>query len=342
MKTKFINFFRGFAMLLLLLSVPLSALAEESPSPQNEQPAQQAKQPPLQTAHIATVNDISISREDFDREMDAVQTRLSAGGQKPDEAQFSMIRGNVLESLIDRELLYQESLKNGANISEALLQEELANWKKQFPDETAFKDMMDKMNISEEVVKDQLKQRMMVQEFIDKEIGPKVKISDKKTKDFYDANPDIFKEKEQVKASHILIKAAPDAEASKKAEARKKIEDIQQKLKKGGDFAALAKEFSDGPSKTRGGDLGFFGRGQMVNSFEEAAFSLKTGSISDIVETRFGYHLIKVFDKKSEKIIAYEEAKGDLEEYLRKQKMMKEVRLYSEELKAKAKIERFL
>ena len=109
-----------------------------------------------------------------------------------------------------------------------------------------------------------------------------------------------IKKPEQVKASHILVKVDAGADEAKKAEARKKIQEIQQKVKAGGDFEALATENSDCPSKAKGGDLGFFERGQMVKPFEEAAFALKPGEVSGIVETQFGYHIIKVQEKKDE------------------------------------------
>jgi len=143
-------------------------------------------------------------------------------------------------------------------------------------------------------------------------------------------------------ASHILIKVDSKADASKKAEARKKIEKIQKKVKKGEDFAALAKEFSEGPSGAKGGDLGYFKRGQMVKPFEDVAFALKPVEVSDIVETRFGYHLIKVIDKKPEKVIAFAEVKDKLQQYIKRQKIQGQVNQYIEELKGKAKIDRFL
>jgi peptidyl-prolyl cis-trans isomerase C len=123
-----------------------------------------------------------------------------------------------------------------------------------------------------------------------------------------------------VRASHILIKADPQADESQKAAARKKIKEIQNKLSKGEDFTALAREYSEGPSGTKGGDLGYFSRGQMVKPFEDAAFTSAPGQVSDIVETRLGYHLIKVTEKKPETIVAYADIKDQLQEYLKQKK----------------------
>jgi peptidyl-prolyl cis-trans isomerase C len=145
-----------------------------------------------------------------------------------------------------------------------------------------------------------------------------------------------------VRASHILIKVDPKADESQRATARKKIDKIQQKLQQGEDFAALAKEFSQGPSSVKGGDLGYFGRGQMVKPFEKAAFGLMPGDVSGIVETRFGYHLIKVIERRPETTMAFKDIKGRLGRYLMQEKVRREVNLYVQKLKKKAKVERFI
>jgi peptidyl-prolyl cis-trans isomerase C len=198
------------------------------------------------------------------------------------------------------------------------------------------------MGLTESDVQAQIERGMAIQELIDKEVTEKIKVSDEETKAFYDKNPQLFQQPEQINASHILIKVQADAPADQKAEARKKIEDVQQKVKKGEDFATLAKTYSEGPSGPKGGDLGYFRRGQMVKPFEEAAFSLKPDETSEIVETQFGYHLIKVNDKKPAKKMTYTEVKDRLSENLKKQKQDSEANAYIETLRKDAKIEKFI
>jgi peptidyl-prolyl cis-trans isomerase C len=198
------------------------------------------------------------------------------------------------------------------------------------------------MKISEATLKSQMRKNMAIQQFIDKEFVQKINVPEKEVKAFYVSQPDSFKEPEQVRARHILIKVDPGTDESKKAEARKKLKGIHNRLKKGEDFEALAKEFSEGPSGARGGDLGYFSRGQMVKPFEEVAFGLSPGKMSNIVETQFGYHLIKVVDKKPEGIVSFEEVKDRLIQYLKQQKVQEQVTLKIEKLKEKAKVERFL
>jgi peptidyl-prolyl cis-trans isomerase C len=177
---------------------------------------------------------------------------------------------------------------------------------------------------------------------MDKEFFQKATVSHQEMKSYYDTHQDHFKKPEKVQASHILIEVDPQASASQKAEAQKKLKKIQEKVRKGEDFAALAKEHSQCPSSAQGGDLGYFQRGQMVKPFEEAAFALEAGKVSKIVETRFGYHLIKVMDKKPETTLPYKDVKGGLEEHLKQDKVRQEVRTYLEKLKEKAQVERFL
>lgn len=291
---------------------------------------------------VAVVNGSGITQEDFDREMSRVLRRLASMGKPFDDSQLPALKKEVLEGLINSELLYQESQRKGTKVEEVAINEQLETLKKRFPGEAEFKNALSKMNLSEADVKSDFARGMAIQELIDKEFVQKITVSDKEVKTYYDSNPDLFKQPEQVQASHILVKVDPRGDASQKAEARKKIEKIQQKLHKGEDFAALAKEFSQCPSSAKGGDLGYFKRGQMVKPFEEAAFALNSGEASDIVETRFGYHLIKVVDKKPKSTIAYEDVKDKLGQYLKQEKVKKEVSLYIEKLKQKAKIERFL
>jgi peptidyl-prolyl cis-trans isomerase C len=248
----------------------------------------------------------------------------------------------VIEKLIARELLYQESQKKGIKVDQKEIDEQLTALKGRFPSEAEFKNGLSTMNLTEAVLRSQLERDLAIKKLLDDQIGEKVAVSEKETRAYYDGNLENFKKPEQVRASHILIKVDPGAEEAKKAEARKKIESLQTKLKKGEDFGALAKEYSEGPSGPKGGNLGFFGRGQMVKPFEETAFTMKSGQVSEVVETRFGYHLIMVTERKPGSTFSYEEVKDRLEQYLKQQKVQEAIAEYVETLKGKAKIERFL
>ncbi len=290
---------------------------------------------------VAVVNGVEISRADFDAEISRARQQFAGMGQPISGERLSEIKKDVLKNLIGRELLYQTSQKHGIKVDEAAINNQLAMLKKRFPSEAEFNKVLSKNNLSEAAIRAQLERNMAIKEFIDKQFVQKVTISDKESKAYYESNPEYFKQPEQVQASHILIKIDSKADESQKAQARKKIENIQKRLQKGEDFAALAKESSQCPSKAKGGDLGYFQRGQMVPAFEQVAFALKPGAVSDIVETRFGYHLIKVIGKKPETTIPYKDVKDKLEQHLKREKIQKEVTLYVEKLNEKAKVERF-
>jgi len=212
--------------------------------------------------------------------------------------------------------------------------------KSRFPSEEEFKTVLARSNISEPELRSQMERGLLIHEVISREVIQKVIITPQESKQYYDTHPDDFKQPEQVRASHILIKVDPKAEADEKAKARWEIEEVRKKLAKGGDFAALAKEFSQCPSKAQGGDLGFFERGQMVKPFEEAAFALKPGQTSGIVESEFGYHLIRVTERKPAGVLSYEKVREELEGHLKETKTRSEVNRYMEGLRAKAKVER--
>ncbi|RLB13356.1 MAG: peptidylprolyl isomerase [Deltaproteobacteria bacterium] len=292
--------------------------------------------------YVATVNGKKISKQKYERELSSLRNRFRASGRQLTPLQEVELKKNLLESLINRELLYQESVKRGIKVDEKAVERQLAEVKKRYPTEAAFKEALKRAHYSEADIKYQLKRAIAIEQFINEELRSHIHITDKNAREFYDSHPDLFRRPEQVRASHILIKVGLNPTKEEKQKAMKKIKEIQEKLKKGKDFAELAQAFSDAPSASRGGDLGYFSRGQMVKSFEEAAFALNIGQVSDPVETPFGYHLIKVTDKRPETKMAFAEIKDRLKPYLVDQELREKVRVYAENLKKKAKIERFL
>ena len=146
--------------------------------------------------------------------------------------------------------------------------------------------------------------------YVQKNVISKVKVTDKDVEEYYKNNPKEFEKPETVKARHILIGFKGDMTEDQKKELRKKADDVLKKAKRGDDFGQLASEYSDDPgSKTKGGELGYFPRGNMVPEFENAAFNLKPGDISDVIETPYGYHIIKVEDKKAAEMPAFDSIK---------------------------------
>jgi peptidyl-prolyl cis-trans isomerase C len=290
-------------------------------------------------ASIATVNGVAITQSDLDRDMGRYERQMAMLGQAPDPAQVGEMKKKVLDGLIGREVLKQESQKLGIKVSDTEVDERVASLKNRFPSEKDFADTLAKMSLTEPELKTQFAQEMGISKLIDQEVGSKVTVTDAEAKAFYDANPNLFKTPEMVRASHILVMVDQKAGDAEKAKAKEKISGIQKRVQGGEDFASLAKEFSDCKSSTSGGDLDFFQRGQMVGPFEDAAFKLNSGEVSDIVETQFGYHLIKVTDKKPAETKTYDQVKDELGKYLKQQKISQQLTQYIDQLKSKDKIE---
>ncbi len=327
MKIMHRGLFRIFIMIVSAVSIALPSAAEEKQTPKD---------------NVAVVNGVVITQNAFDREVKEIQNRLARMGEPVNSDKLQALKLDVLERLIDRELLFQESKNNGDKIEEATINAQLDSIKKQFPTNEDFKKALSGMDISEAELTSQIRRDVAVNQLIAKQFADKISVPEKDVKRFYDENPKAFIKPEQIKASHILIKVDSQADESKKTEARKKIEEIQDKIKKGSDFAALAKESSQCPSSANGGDLGLFGHGQMAKPFEDAAFSLAPGEVSGIVETSFGYHLIKLTDKKPRETVTYKDAKANIQKYLKQLELQEQVSAYTEELEKKAKVERFI
>lgn len=296
----------------------------------------------LSKVKVAVVNGVVITQAEFDRAVKFASEQASRMGKTLSDAQASDIKKVALDKLIGTELLYQESKKEGVTVDSKAFNDRFAKWRKSFPDDEEYNKVLKALKLTDAEMKADLKRGMTIEKFITKKFVDRTEVSDKEAKAYYDSRTNFFKQPEQVRASHILIKVETGAKEPDKAAALNKIREVQKKEKKGEDFAALAKEYSEGPSRTKGGDLGFFRRGQMVKPFEDAAFKLEPGEVSDIVETKFGYHLIKVVEKKPESITPYDTVKARISAYLKQEKVQKEMAQYVDKLRKGAKVEVFV
>ncbi len=149
-----------------------------------------------------------------------------------------------------------------------------------------------------------------------KDFKSEVKVTDEEVKEYYEENMDSYKEPKKVRARHILFRLKPNATEKEEKKVKEKAEKVLKMAREGKDFAELAKKYSEGPTKSTGGDLGYFSKGKMVKPFEEAAFKLKKGEVSDLVRTQFGYHIIKVEDIKEARTKPLEEVKDKIRDLL--------------------------
>ncbi|MBW1680254.1 MAG: peptidylprolyl isomerase [Deltaproteobacteria bacterium] len=303
-------------------------------------PNARAAQAPSEKA--ALVNGTAITRAELEREMGRVVQGMRRLGRALDPSRVRELEGKVLENLIDRELLFQQAGKKGIHVNDGDLAKAMKGLKKRFPKAEDFRRALARAGLTESDLKDQIRRGLTIKKLVEKEFADRMTVTGKEAEAYYKAHAESFKRPEEVRASHILAKVAPGAPDTEKTAARKRIEEVRKKLDQGEDFAALAKRYSQGPSSSKGGDLGYFSRGRMAKPFETAAFAMKPGQVSDLVETRFGYHLIKVTGRRPGGTVPFAEVKDKLVDFLRQKKLAGLLKDYVAQLKKEAQISRFL
>jgi peptidyl-prolyl cis-trans isomerase C len=289
---------------------------------------------------VAVINAIPLTEGDVQLEIKRIQFQAKTMRQPIDDSMMEAMREKVIQSIINRELLYQESKARGISVDTIEIDVRLDQIKQQLNTGQELEIQLAQMGISMDAFREQVRQATAIQKLLETDIYARTEVSDKEARIFFENNPQFFKKPEEVKASHILIQVKADDDEEKKLAAKQKIETIQEKLTAGEDFAELAKTFSEGPSGANGGDLGYFDRKKMVKPFSDAAFALEPGQISDIVQTRFGYHLIRVIDKKPKSSYAFDNIKPQLVQMLHRRKIQTETKQYLDELQKKAAITR--
>jgi len=289
---------------------------------------------------VVIVNNNPITEADIRLETERIIFQAKAMQRPIDVSMMDSMKDKVVESLINRELLYEQTIAKGITSDAAEIDNNIDQIKQRLEPGQTLESLLAEMGITLETMRTQVGQAHAIQKLLEAEVYPQAMVTEKDSRLFYDNNPQYFKKPEEVQASHILIQVAPEATDEDKLTARKKIEDIQIKIAAGEDFADLARKYSEGPSNVKGGDLGFFDRKKMVKPFADAAFDLEPGQTSDIVKTRFGFHLIKVFDKKNESVYVFDDIKQRLTELLRQQKIQEETVRYLGELRKTADVKR--
>jgi len=292
---------------------------------------------------IAIVNGAPIAKAEFDRAMAGYlrqfqqQTGSMHGGVSTANDQM---KSDVLQQLVDRELLYQESMKAPAADAGQKVQEEYDAYRGRFPSQEEFDQALTAQDLDDATLRDLMGRQVQVRHYLETQVVPGIEITDEGIRKFYDENLDKFEVPEQVKARHILIRVEASADETTRAAAREKAAGIQKRCVAGEDFAALAAEFSEDPgSAATGGDLGFFPKERMVPPFAEAAFALADGQISEVVETRFGYHIIQTTERKAAGRQDFDEVKEPIANYLRNQALDQAVKERIAALREGAKVD---
>jgi peptidyl-prolyl cis-trans isomerase C len=298
-----------------------------------------AEGPPPETV-IVTVNGTPITQGQIDDELVA----MVFGGMKVEPARLAMVRGQygpqAEKRLVDMQLLEAAAVKEQVTISAEDLE---ARWKKigeRIPKGVAREDFLKQRGMTLAEANKEISRGMTFEKLLDTHAAGEP-VTDEAVKTYYEANILKFQTPEQVQARHILLKIAPGATAEQKAELKTQIVGYKAEVAEKGPehFKALAKAHSACPSSAKGGDLGFFGRGQMVPEFDAVAFDLKPGTVSEPVLTQFGWHILLVENKREAGTRPLKDMQEELRTRLSQETKDKARLTYIEGLRAAAKIE---
>ena len=289
---------------------------------------------------VAKVNGQDIHDDDILRELKKTLKNYKDRGIPLTAEEEKITAKKLIENEIERALLLQKGNEINALVSDEALDRKLRKVKSSFKSDSIFEHELKNRKLTLDQYKKELKIDLLMQQVIDREIEPNIKVSEKDIQSFYEKNKDEFITEKKVRASVILIKAKQgDTKAEKSA--RQKIESILEDIKNGSSFSEMATKYSQDSLAPKGGDLGYFAKNQIFGAFSERAFNMKINEVSPVFKTGLGLHLLKLTDLKEGKKMPLDKTKTRIEKILRKNKVGNATRNYVEKLKQKSKIKMY-
>jgi peptidyl-prolyl cis-trans isomerase C len=261
-----------------------------------------------------------------------------AAGQRVPKEQRDEIYRKALDDLINVRLLRNEVTARNFPADEKAVEEQMQKIRSQFPSDEEYRKALSSRGMTPEQLRANLLDETRINKMMEAEAAGVTPVTDAEIREFFEKNPDKFKEPEAVRASHILIRVQPGDEAAQK-KALAAIQSVHKQAKAGKDFSDLARKYSADGSAERGGDLGFFTKDKMVPEFANAAFALEPGQISDIVQTSFGYHVIKVIERRPARSIPLEQVTEQVRQRLTQTRQQEKAEAFVKVLRSKSKIE---
>ena len=309
---------------------------KEEGDDKKDESASNSELPYEATGPVAKVDGKEITAEEYN---EIVKKRHSRSRRPLPKAMAKRMKSETLNALIDKHLIEREIEAADVEVSDKEADEEFKKFKERFPNDKALESFLKFRGIDRDEIKGKMRKDLALKKILRDREG--IEVTDKEAKKYYENNAKEFEQKEQVKARHILINMPKKGGEEAKKKAKKKAQKIAEEAKKEGtDFAKLAKEKSEGPSAKKGGDLGYFSKNRMVPAFSDAAFNMKDGEISDPVETKFGYHIIKREGHKEARKKSFDEVKTQIVDKLEKKRFRRALDGFVSDLKKKAEIEK--
>jgi len=317
------------------------AVAAEGPTPAAKPPAAGTASPAPKSGSgvVARVNSRPILRRDFDL-MVQVQFRQRGAGERRHE-DLEAVRTSALDALIDAELIYQKAQEARVTVTDADVRAESARLKSLLggPDEASA--FLKEAGLEAKDLDDQVRRNLVVKRFIDTEVAKGIEVTDAQARIWYDGHLQAVTRGESVRITQIVVPVPSTASQAQRADARRKIEAILKEIQGGKDFAEMARLYSGGPEAKRDGDSGWiWAGGGALPVVERAALQLKPGQVSDIVESRRGYHILKATDRRPAGPVPFAEAKAGVTDRVRAEARDEKLRLYLADLRRNAKIEK--
>ncbi|MDZ7838968.1 MAG: peptidylprolyl isomerase [Actinomycetota bacterium] len=274
----------------------------------------------------ATVNGEKINDSDIDAYFNFFKSQDTEGVLEQDQATIDNVQSNILDSLIVIKLLKQYAQKEGISVSQKELDTRYQEMIETYGSREEFEQALESMTVDEDFLRNEMENQILRTKIFDM-VTTGIEVSEEEARDFYEQNKqDLFLVPEKIEVSHILARfeleeGQTEVTEEAKQSAMDKIEFVQQKLEEGRSFEEVAIEYSDDTASAENkGELGYISRGEMLEEFENAAFALQIGEVSDIVETVYGYHILKVTDKQDEYIKEYDEVRETVITYLENEK----------------------
>jgi peptidyl-prolyl cis-trans isomerase C len=326
---------------------PAVVVEEEVAVTLEEEPAATPAAPPAASEEatlpdpVATVNGQPISRDEFEKTLNEIFASMGMQVNMLPPDQRGMLYRQFIEDMVVDKLIDQASAST--EVTEAEVDQELANIAQQYGSQERFAEELAASGQSLDEFKNRLNKLIRQRKWMESQIGSEDTVTEADARAFYDENTAEFEQPDVVRASHILIRVDEDADEETVAAAQKKAADLAAQARGGADFGALAEEFSEDPTaKQNAGDLNFFPKDRMVPEFAEAAFAMEVDTISDPVRTNFGWHVIKVTDKKEAQTLPFDDVKNDIMEYLKENKQQQAVEGVISKLREDAQVEIFI
>jgi parvulin-like peptidyl-prolyl isomerase len=328
------------SIILLSTTLCLSAAVQQNTAPASPSPAVKAESDIV----VLRISGIPITESQV---MEAINQMAKNQPLAPDQKQERnvLLFKDAIENLITITLLKNQVRVQTITIDKTVIDQQIQNISKQFATPEEFQKALAKENTTESDYRKNIEENMSMQKVLDQAVKDVPSATEEELQKFYNDNPDKFNAPERIRASHILLRVNSKNTPEQNAEIKKKLEGIRADIeKKTITFADSAKKYSEDPSTAQnGGDLDFFARGQIKEkSFENTAFAMNPGTISPIIETQSGYHIIQVTGIKPAGKETFEDSKSAIKAYLDQGAKRKAVLKYVEGLKQKATIEPFM